>query len=133
MNKSTKKTNRELAMPFSSIALAERKIATEIIEKDSIRLIPTFPYQSACLQIVNTRFNQTFCFEKKERISTDLSELRDGLYFYELSLSVTENQGKSIQTSNKTHYQKGKFVMTAGFHVSTMSSGESLFNVLVFS
>ncbi len=110
MIKSVKKTRKEIAMPFSTMALAERQFANEIIESDSIRLIPTIRYKSATLLIVNTIPKKTHHFTENERISLNLTELTDGIYNYELTLVLDEGK-----FANKAAHLKGKFVMRAGF------------------
>lgn len=100
----------DFSKTFSRLAIFVGKFATELVDTNSLRLLPTDTYDLAILRIKSKKTDIKKSYAAGNRISFLANKLEDGIYNYKLLLI----NKRSKSEPQKLVSQTGRFCVAAG-------------------
>ncbi len=104
------KVEMDFNKTFSRLAIFVGKFATELVDTNSLRLLPTDTYDMAILRIKSKTADIKNSYTAKDRISFIANKLEDGIYNYTLLLISKRSRNEPKKAVSQT----GRFCVAAG-------------------
>lgn len=110
-----KRAGITLLLSASCGSLLAGEYATEEFYGSSLSLTPTVAYDKASLRVSGDNTDASQVFENGDAISMSLSDLSDGMYYYQLNLSTAPaDPSESMASDPSGKVQSGKFIVVQG-------------------